>query len=351
MLKTIQKRDTRSVVATKISMVFVLTVIFVTVAACSEITFSNQPTNPPPTGEINKPPQESASTTITSTPLTIPPKSPTEEIDRNIIDQLPPDTYIIYQGISDLYAVSSSTLSPVTLARNIDSAVVSSNGKYIFYWSAGVPNKKYILDITKKQAETIELNLECRFMSISPTGDLGACGNKDIYIFSLDGKVSQLITWSESGTEDTWDFPVWSPDSRWLAYQNLGNISPNNKDGLYLTDLQCLSRIEKCKEMTYGPLIEPRLLMNGPSSVSWSPDSNFLAVPSVDSIQVLNISTKETTLLTKTYGGTSISWSPDGDWIAFTSFADNYLYIIPSYGGDVIPLHEYGDVVGWIVVP
>lgn len=339
---------------TKISAAIASVCIFAILGACSHITLSAQPTNPPsPFHETGNPPSEFTLTPKVSTPTITSVASPTQDVGKNIMNRLPSGSYIIYQGINDLYAISPSSQSPITLVENIDSAVLSSNGKYLVYWSSQIPNSRTLIDISNGRSKVFTLNIECRFMTISPTGGFGACGGGDIYIFSLfnDGNLSQLTTWSESKPEDTWEFPVWSPDGNWLAYQNLGDISPSDKDGLYLTNLLCLSKIEKCREMTIGPLVNPRSLMNGPSSVSWSPDSKFLAIPSVDSIRILNMSTRKTTLLTKAYGGTSISWSPNGDWIAFTSFLDDNLYMISSHGGDVIPLNQYGDVVGWLVIP
>lgn len=339
--------------AKKLFMIIFVLICFITLLSCSDRTPFIQPTSIlSPVHKTSTLPTEFTTTPKPPPPTIMPTKPPTQNLEKNIFDKLSSGQYILYQGTNGLYGMSPNKHLPVLLSENTDSVAVSSNGKYIVYWLFQRPNDRVLIDVSNQISKTFSVNVECSFMTISPNGELVACGGGEIYILSISsGDTLQLTTWSESKPEDTWEFPVWSPDGNWLAYQNLGDFTPNERDGLYLTSLLCLSKTENCQEVTIGPLLDSRMLMNGPSSVSWSPDSNFLAVPSVDSIRSLNINTKTPSLLTEEYGATSISWSPNGEWIAFTSFSDGNLYLLTPNNDNPIALNIYGEVLGWLTIP
>jgi Tol biopolymer transport system component len=121
----------------------------------------------------------------------------------------------------------------------------------------------------------------------------------EIYIVRPDGTGERRVTRSGDGTTT----PVWSPDSRTLAFTQAGVLYVVNRDGTGLR------RITKAPPFRAG------------FAESWSPDGRWLAVTGVskgDTLDIFLVSLGgRVRRLTRDGDSFGAAWSPDGRWIAF----------------------------------
>lgn len=127
--------------------------------------------------------------------------------------------------------------------------------------------------------------------------------------------------------------PSWSPDGQWIAYVHFDSNPRDTLDvgGIYITNVAGTVK---------------RLVIGSPSarSVDWSPDSRWLVFNDALGLHVIKADGES--LRTIYSGGSFPSWSPDGREIAFSTTIQVWgihpdgtgLHEItpagPPYGGD-----------------
>lgn len=159
----------------------------------------------------------------------------------------------------------------------------------------------------------------------------GGSDNADIYVKQIGNETSVRLTTNPAPDRG----PSWSPDGRWIAFTRQGG----NENGLYL--IPSLGGAER-KIAT----LAPALLPEWPVPLSWTPDSEWLAVHDKSSPQepyAIYLVARETgekrrltTPQTKDGDGQP-TVSPDGKTVLFTrdhNGARRYPYLIPITGGE-----------------
>jgi Tol biopolymer transport system component len=145
----------------------------------------------------------------------------------------------------------------------------------------------------------------------------------------VDGtKTKQLAHPDESQPID----PVWSPDGKWLVFR----ADIEGESILYRMNLSDFT-LEPLTDSTFG-------LGEGP--VTWSPDSQWIAVSARGEIFKMRADGSDVQRLTDTLYNVERfpAWSPDGNWITFTSrFNGNTgLYRMRINGSDRQMLFDRG---------
>lgn len=136
---------------------------------------------------------------------------------------------------------------------------------------------------------------------------------------SAEGSDERSLTTNEA------EHAALSPDGEWLAYVGLGRTS-----GLFT------SPTDRWEPRTLRVLDQPF------SPPVWSPDSRRIAFQAPDGLWVVDRDGGDSVLLSAT--GASPTWSPDGTWIAFSNRAagdppnDTDLMVVSSSGGAPRPL-------------
>ncbi|MEP7336597.1 MAG: LpqB family beta-propeller domain-containing protein, partial [Acidobacteriota bacterium] len=156
--------------------------------------------------------------------------------------------------------------------------------------------------------------------------------NQDIYVKQIGNET--LVRLTTNPAQDRG--PSWSPDGRWIAFTRRAS----NEIGLYL--IPSLGGAER-----KIAALAPTLLPEFPVPLSWTPDSEWLAVQDKSSLQepysicLVARETGEkrrlTTPQTKT-GDERPTVSPDGKTILFTRTRNpemNDLYLVPITGGEL----------------
>ena len=151
-------------------------------------------------------------------------------------------------------------------------------------------------------------------------------GNPEIYAINSDGSDLRRLT-MHPGVDRA---PVWSPNGRGLAFVS----DRSGQAGLFLMNV-------RTGEVT--PLLESQAPGQSLSSsrMAWSPDGKYLAYSITETkereifIEVLSLETGATKRL---HRGMAPSWSPDGAWLAFNAGQIPQIAVMPSVGGDPVPL-------------
>jgi Tol biopolymer transport system component len=264
---------------------------------------------------------------------------------------LTPGLYVVYVGTdNETYAISVEGNSLGEPIARIPSMAMSPDEMHILY------NDNYhlrILDLLSGQTSNLPGINKC-YGGWSPDGNQIVCGGGDIYVTTLGSDQWNLVTtWSDQAV-DTWWFPAWSPNGKWIAFRNFGNLNseggkPTPNVGLYLTDTSCLSDISTCKEKTRGPFAHD-LMSGGFFPPTWSPDSRYLAFASDSAIYDLDVESGAVNLIAPEDYIVSLVWSPDNRWFAYTGY-DGGVYILPVSGGKSARLATGGWVDSWLTIP
>jgi Tol biopolymer transport system component len=148
----------------------------------------------------------------------------------------------------------------------------------------------------------------------------------EIYVIRPDGSGERRVT---PTYEELYEAPVWSPDSRKLAFTAKGVLRVVNIDG---------SGLQRLKAKYYANV------------GSWSPDGTAIAYTEVrDHSDVYLIGlTGSRTRLTRDGRSSGPTWSPDGRWIAFkrdtpAGGLKNQLYLMRPDGSSQHALVKNGD--------
>jgi hypothetical protein len=269
-----------------------------------------------------------------------------------------------------------------------DYEVVSWNGSYKDKWLAGMAlgstnftadgnriafkNKGiYIYDLPSGSMMKLS-ELDCVYISWSPDGFKIVASGCDVpdfphsvaYIVSMNGnKTIQLPVDMGNFSRATW-----SPNGKWIAYGNYGTYNRGHEqkiypgDGIYWTEVDCLLSQSDCASKTYGPLVPSALYGSMDFSLTWSPDSRYLAAANYyeDSIHIIDTQNySERTLIEPSSFGDlfGIAWSPDGDWLAVGRITDEArgTYLLSPWGEESKWLakdsgYSTGFVIGWISI-
>lgn len=126
---------------------------------------------------------------------------------------------------------------------------------------------------------------------------LGTAGGNplDLYTVAANGKDLRPLV----AEPDYQGNPAWSPDGEWIAFMG------SDPDGLYLIRPDGTDRkLVVAEKGIFG-------------DIGWSPDGSKIAFESVADIGVLDMTTREHTVLSRRGYDFAPQWSPDGKQIAF----------------------------------
>ena len=160
-------------------------------------------------------------------------------------------------------------------------------------------------------------------------------GDKDIYRMDIDGENVKQLTKQGNCFE-----PVWSPDSRSIAFASHATLFVMDAEGRNVRQLGKAGAIS--------------------TDCTWSPNGKQIAFITagledgivIYSINVIDVDVQNPRQLTKSEEGTSIrelAWSPSGKWIAYIStqrngpiaqlFANGVIYVVgTAEGGQAEPI-------------
>ena len=169
--------------------------------------------------------------------------------------------------------------------------------------------------------------------------------------------MTQITNWPIKGTPD-WYFQEWSPDGQWLAYLNPSLPGDEaSENGLYVTNMSCLSDNSTCHSKTIGPF--PQAIY---PPLAWSPDNKSIVVAYKDEfLSIFEIDTgnfqKAIPINHYFYPEHTMAWSPDGEKIAvwFINFELsrgelNYLDV-KNRKLELIRTPDEYLIHGWINIP
>jgi WD40 repeat protein len=167
------------------------------------------------------------------------------------------------------------------------------------------------------------------------------CCDGNLYVASTDEETKTRIN-LRSSDSDRFEGPIWSPDGEWISYLRTipdpNDYSSEGKAQLFLVKTDCLSDPGSCPLLTRGP-IEGDFFV-GTAPYGWSPDSRYLAIPSMSatSILIYDLQTNTIRRILWETGVYSVAWSPDGAWLAFSGYASSNqaalaIYVMPESGG------------------
>ena len=112
----------------------------------------------------------------------------------------------------------------------------------------------------------------------------------DLYISNADGSQKRQLTSNSSSFA-----PAWSPDGKWLAYKF--QFGQANEFYLMILDIRSGEQKTLATLDTYDKFSRP----------AWSPDGKYIAYESAGDIQIVEVETGRTTMLTR---GSGPVWSP-----------------------------------------
>lgn len=150
--------------------------------------------------------------------------------------------------------------------------------------------------------------------------------------FNYDIRVMQLNSFSSYtlGSESSaiYSYPVWSFDGNYIAFVK-------HLLSLYLYDVKSSEEIELISLQT-------------PAPPSWSPDGRYIALQQNDTILMINVEERTTSILLELEQGGDLraTWSPDGRTIVFGGQLDGIsgLYSIDLSSHDIFLI---SDIDGW----
>jgi len=158
-----------------------------------------------------------------------------------------------------------------------------------------IPRPAELAGIKRWQIETRIPRTHVRSVDVSPDGRFVACGCNSGLVRVYDAQTLEMVELIH-GDVDEVKAVAWSPDGKWLAFDDLYAIclwSP--VDGT-------TKRIEKD--------------VRGARKISWSPESSHLATAG-GQVRIVDVNTGNVATLSRQDLNLSyVDWSPDGDWIA-----------------------------------
>jgi hypothetical protein len=310
--------------------------------------------------------------TETMLPTAAPTTAPTPEAPSVRLDELPTGEYIAYEKtdamegskhLSGLHLVSIDGVYQGRLAFLGEGRrpILMPEGKRLVLSLGG---GLQVMDLLDHSLAPIAVSDRCHDPSLSPDGSAlaascydAATHLPDIYVLYPDRGTRLLLTsWRDPIGGDYFMHPQWSPDGKWIAFQNLmGSDEPRPipREGLYLTSTDCLSDLSTCEAATHGPI--PCYY-----SYSWSPDSQTLACAEDAWIDIFGLDGRVSRTLHPNDTVWALAWSPDGKWIALSMDSppdEGYssVYIISVDGKELIRLigepHRDYFVRFWITIP
>lgn len=342
--------------------------LIILLAACAPVQTSAVTRTPPPiipsTTETHSPePSHTPTIAVTKTEIyqAEPPTStfiPAVPIPNSIYDILPPGQYLLFTDWSqDIEIESTHAISPLTkevyLVASMYYATTSTNGRFLII-SAG-KYSSYLFDCWENRLELIRNTFS--YTGLSPDGKLSASGAQRLTLNYLeDGENIELSTGMKYN--DTIHYAVWSPDGKWIGYvqdnpeyRTTGDLNEyNSLPGIYITRSDCIDEPQDCGSLTYGPFFPTDSIAHD-SSLTWSPDSRYLAYAQEgEEIYMYDLTTGEEGVIKTSEPFAVIFWSPDGKWIAFNNY--NGIFLISPTTKETIQLTDYpGWLTGWLVVP
>jgi serine/threonine protein kinase len=199
--------------------------------------------------------------------------------------------------------------------------------------SGGTPDWQLVwVDRTGKRIGVVADKLSnLQFARLSPQGDRVALvvdsGTNDIWVLDLARGIRTRLTFGPVAN----NFPVWSPDGKWIAYGS----ERNGKNHLY-------------RKLSDGSGAEEQLLLDDDQAVipgDWSTDGKYILYSrgpffgNGAEIWVFPLDGDRKPFLIVPRGGSSYAGagrlSPDGRWLAYASdqSGQTEVYVIPLRGG------------------
>jgi hypothetical protein len=338
-----------------------------------------------PAARLPTPTGVSATDTPTRTPPSpTPALSPTPipvsdwvRVDWEALDGLPAADYVLYESAGDLHALSTDGKTDRTLVHGRLAGALR--------YAAGQPAGDRItltapsegaaaLDLHRRELSSVSPpRLESSVFSCAPQGSVSpnqrwalfACGpSGQPFLAVKDLQSGQVLTApntpGEGRPEDYLSFS-WSPDSRWIVYTRSTTRRFPGKSGaaeLMLIDAACLDRsFDTCPLQKSGPFAMKELMIVGSPLVTWSPDSQYIALTSGESgfpLLAFNVYTRGFTAIEAADGAhtaSGMAWSVDRNWIAFSE--GGQVKLISIHGGRVTTLLHGTSaadvrVAGWL---
>ena len=182
----------------------------------------------------------------------------------------------------------------------------------------------------------------------SPDGQFFVFMDQDIGfvgVYRFDGTQLQFLTSYSIGMSQLQPQISWSPNGSYIAI-----ATGNTADGFHGTQILQFSFNENKASLN---LVANTVFGD---RVSWSPDSQFLAVGYINSNQVIIYKFKGNSLIqvaSFTYSTSikSVDWSPDGQFLAVgTSFSPNSVSVLRFVNNSLIPVANFALSISSTVV-
>ncbi|MBN2499275.1 MAG: hypothetical protein JXB38_00830, partial [Anaerolineales bacterium] len=314
-------------------------------------TITPTETAPPPTSTPNP--------TATPTPIV------------SYYDSLPPGDYIIYafdeifthwrvspenEGIPH-YFVSADGENLGVIIDELGGRM-TPNGKFIIFArdSYGI-TRYYRYEIATNTYKEIYIPVyKCWQYIFSPDAiKIAANCENNIHILSVDDLTYENLTpWTEDQESAIFSGLAWSFDGQYIAY----GYSPKFMEqveygGVYITDVNCLSQPDTCKDKTSGPFLNWRRPAD--IVIVWAINDRYLAFTNDDSkdIYFTDIENNQEELLIDLENRSpSFAWSPDSTTLAYSQ--PDGIYIISRENKQPVRILETDQiplVEAWITIP